>query len=385
MDSIIKSLLLFVLTSAQIIFTALSGQLLAQDVSRANVISRQQSHDSGKDASQRYVCRVNVGGSGLVDRQGNDWQADHIYRNGGFGYLGVGGTFETAHEISGTDDQKIYQSERYQLFGYRFDVPNGDYEIILHLAEIYHQKKGQRLMDIFIEDKLVEHNLDIVEHAGPFAALRLAYSTKDLGIPIRDNRIDIKLKNIKDDTKLSGIEVIQLLEQPELLQVQPAALDFGATQQSLQLDVRNIGVTAVNWAIDQNTLPGWIRVQSPQPGDLAPGGAGSVVVTIVRSALKGGMARGEISVTTGQISLKVPVSAIVAGAAAINIQTKSVNFENGLRHLPFIFSNQGGKILDWAIDKASLPEWVERVYPDHGRLDLEQPAIVILAGCISIN
>ncbi|MFZ5516469.1 MAG: malectin domain-containing carbohydrate-binding protein [Candidatus Zhuqueibacterota bacterium] len=371
MDSNIKRFIVFLIITILLAFAAIEVQLSAQALNRG---STPLPGEQGKGGSQRYVCRVNVGGSILVDIQGNEWQADHIYRNGGFGYLGVGGTYETPNAISGTDNQKIYKTERYQLFGYRFDVPNGDYEIILHFAEIYHQKKGQRLMDIFIEDKLVEQNLDIVGRVGPLAALRLAYSTKELGIPIRDNRIDIKLKNIKDDTKLSGIEVIQLPEQPELLQVQPATLDFGTTLQALSLEVKNIGTTATNWVIDQNSLPNWIRVQSPKSGDLAPGGTEKVMVTIERSALKGGMARGEISVIAGESSLKVPVSAIVAGAAAAEIQTKLMNFENGLRQLPLIFSNQGGKALDWVIDKSSLPAWVERVYPEQGRLDLEQTA-----------
>lgn len=327
-------------------------------------------------SSERYVCRVNVGGESLVDSQGNEWQADHIYRAGGYGYLGVGGTYETANPISGTENQKIYQSERYQLFGYRFEVPNGHYEIILHFAEIYHQKKGNRLINIEIEDTPVEQNLDIVEHVGPNAALRLVYNTKELGIPIRDNRIDIKFKNIKDDTKLSGIEVIQLLEQPTLLQFKPEKLEFGTTQNELDFEIQNIGAKQVNWSVEQNSLPNWIRIQSLSSGVLQANQSAVVKVNISRGMLKGGINNDEITIAASDVKMKVPVSVAVAGAAGLLIQTNILDFENDKRYLTLQFSNNGGNPLDWSIDRAGLPSWISRVYPNRGRLEMGQSIFV---------
>lgn len=52
-------------------------------------------------------------------------------------YYDDGFTFSnSAIGIEGTLDDTIYQSERWGEFVYEIPVPKGDYEIIIHLAEM---------------------------------------------------------------------------------------------------------------------------------------------------------------------------------------------------------------------------------------------------------
>lgn len=353
-----------------LVFVLTSLNVFAQNVRNAH--GRESDARLGQvnnSQSERFERRVNVGGRRYMDSYGNEWLPDHIYRSG-FGYMGMGGTFETTNQISGTENQKIYQSERYQLFGYRFDVPNGHYEIILHFAEIYHKSSGKRLINIEIEDLLVEKHLDIVERVGPNAALKLVYNTKDLGIPIRDERIDIKFTNIKDDTKLSGIEVIQLMEQPTLLRFHPESLDFGADRNDMVLQIENIGATPASWSIEQLSLPKWIRLPIVVDKKLEPGDITSVKLNISRSALSGGIYQDEIIFLANDIKVKLPARVLIAGASDIEIHTKELNFEKGSRNLPLIFSNAGGKPVAWSINADRLPSWVLRIYPNQGRTEI---------------
>jgi Malectin domain len=55
--------------------------------------------------------------------------ADQYYTDG-FTYS------NTAAQIEGTLDDPVYQSERWGSFVYDIPVPSGEYEIIVHLAEM---------------------------------------------------------------------------------------------------------------------------------------------------------------------------------------------------------------------------------------------------------
>jgi Malectin domain len=53
-------------------------------------------------------------------------------------YYNDGFTFSnSAIAIAGTLDDPIYQSERWGEFTYEVPVPKGDYEVIIHFAEMY--------------------------------------------------------------------------------------------------------------------------------------------------------------------------------------------------------------------------------------------------------
>jgi hypothetical protein len=71
---------------------------------------------------------INCGGDEYRDTQGRLWRAD-AYSDGG-------NTFGTTLEIQGTSDDTVYRSERWGEFTYSIPIPEGDYAVILHFAEI---------------------------------------------------------------------------------------------------------------------------------------------------------------------------------------------------------------------------------------------------------
>ena len=75
--------------------------------------------------------RINAGGEAYTDNQGNVWNADQAYEEGvtSWGFYGDDRTVDrgTDIEIRDTLDDRIYQTERYRLSGYKFDLENGSY------------------------------------------------------------------------------------------------------------------------------------------------------------------------------------------------------------------------------------------------------------------
>ena len=331
-----------------------------------------------QNGNKPFECRVNVGGDHWIDPQGKEWLPDKIYREG-YGYLGLSATFTSKETISGTSHPQIYQSERYKLFGYRIDAPNGHYEIVLHFAEIYHDRPGARLMDIKIEGTVVLKNLDIYDRVGKNAALRLVFNTKDLGIPITDRRIDIAIENKLDDTKLSAIEVIQLAEQPSLLKIEPDDLNFGSAINSLPIAITNLGTRASGWKIKTSDLPKWIFITEATEGTIAPEAKTNTKIQVDRSGMSSGIHHGNLTITANDFEKKIAVSIIVAGAAKLSLQTATLDFKDNLRHLPGILANSGGNALNWSIDMSQLPRWIERVYPAKGILKIADTTFINVA------
>ena len=239
-----------------------------------------------------FSIHINVGGRRLTDNQGIEWLEDHIYRSSsGYGYLGLSSVFEKSISVTGTTVPELYQSERYKLFGYRIDVPNGNYIVKLHFAEIYYRQAGKREFDIKIEGHPVKERLDIYNEVGENHALVLEFDTEKLAIPITDNRLDIEFISIKDDTKLSGIEVVQKDTQPTLLLITPTKLDFSDNLDSLQPAIKNIGVKNSTWHLSKgDILDRWIILPSVITGSLNPSEEQHLTIRIDRSCRERGSA-----------------------------------------------------------------------------------------------
>ena len=99
------------------------------------------------------------------DGEGIVWKSDS-------GYYDVGDSYTVPNTISGTDESGLYQSERWSSAGmtYTFDVPNGEYEVVLHFAEIYANSAGFRNFDVAVQGEGVIDDLDIYATVGKFVA-----------------------------------------------------------------------------------------------------------------------------------------------------------------------------------------------------------------------
>jgi hypothetical protein len=72
--------------------------------------------------------------------------------------------------ISGTSDDKLYQTERYGNFSYSIPLANGKYNVTLKFAESYFNASGKRVFSVAIGGTTVISSLDIYAKAGQNAA-----------------------------------------------------------------------------------------------------------------------------------------------------------------------------------------------------------------------
>jgi M6 family metalloprotease-like protein len=157
-----------------------------------------------------YRMRVNAGGAAFTDTQGNQWQADRPFDAGPWGYDGASAaTGATAHAIAGTDNDALYQSDRRWsstegTARYRFSVPNGTYNVILHFAEGEFSQAGQRVFSIKIEGTVRTTNYDIYQQAGHDGA-----ATQVFTVSVSDGLLNLVFPPATGQPKINAIEVQQ--------------------------------------------------------------------------------------------------------------------------------------------------------------------------------
>ncbi|GGK67992.1 hypothetical protein GCM10011405_14940 [Rufibacter glacialis] len=145
--------------------------------------------------------RLNAGG-GALNTSFGAFSADQYY-------TGVSYANFNSKSISGTSDQLLYQTERYgdKTLTYAIPVINGQYKVVLHFAELVHNKAGKRVFDVFLEGAKVMDNYDIVKKVGWRAAV-----TETFTVNVTDGVLDLRLSSLAadggiDNPKISAIEV----------------------------------------------------------------------------------------------------------------------------------------------------------------------------------
>jgi len=161
-------------------------------------------HQSGTNWAppKYYIQRVNVGGGDYIDAKKNRWSADQAHKSGGWGYTG-GRSYKTSASIASTNDDSLYQSERYGAFGYQFDVPDGQYDVTLHFAEIYWNRSNRRKFNVLMEGVLALQSYDIYAKNGKNNASSITFS----GIRVSDGRLNINFVTVFDNPKVSAIAI----------------------------------------------------------------------------------------------------------------------------------------------------------------------------------
>ena len=155
-------------------------------------------------AQTQQPIRVNCGGPAYTDSRGQNWSADYGFNSGG--------TYSTAATISGTPDQKLYQTEHYgETLIYSFPVPSGNYTVNLNFAEIYYSKAGARVMNVKMQGATVFSNLDIYALAGANTAL-----TKSTKVAVNNGTLAIEFDNVAGGSKCSAIEILPAVSGPPL-------------------------------------------------------------------------------------------------------------------------------------------------------------------------
>ena len=181
-------------------------------------------------AQPTVLFRINATGPDYTDTSGNLWTSDV-----GSMPFNVGKEFsvDASVEIAGTDDDTLYQSERYDSLQppemtYSFPVANGNYRVRLYFAEIFFSVMDRRIFDVEIEDNLVLDDYDIVASVGSFTA-----EIKEFVVEVTDGSLDIDFLHVPnpanppasfDNPKISAIMIETAEPDPEITNGDPASL-----------------------------------------------------------------------------------------------------------------------------------------------------------------
>lgn len=156
----------------------------------------------------RFEFLVDCGSaSDHLDTATNDlWLADRVYSAGGWGYVGYANAWSTKQDIvvSSPTIMRLYQTVRYgYAFAYQFDVPNGNYTVELHFAEIFHDRAGRRVFDVIVEGQTVLNDLDVFVAAGG----QLRSIVRSFATTVTDGQLDVVFESVVDLAMVNAIRV----------------------------------------------------------------------------------------------------------------------------------------------------------------------------------
>ncbi len=155
---------------------------------------------------------VNIGSHmQFIDENELVWEADQAYSPGGWGYVGgqkrqFTGWAKKSENITGTDEDPIYQRFLTGLESYRFDVPDGDYQVELRLTDYENDKVGERIFSVEINGQSVIENLDLVDKYGH----RRAFTTRFEVAAVNKQGVKIDFKPVKGEPVLCAIRIRKL-------------------------------------------------------------------------------------------------------------------------------------------------------------------------------
>ncbi len=155
--------------------------------------------------------RINSGSSTSITINGKTWSADTLYSFDNLEpYSNSGVT-----QINGTDEDALYLREQSsngdkKPFRYEIPVPNGDYVVRLHFAELVwgapgngiNGGAGSRVMSISLENELQLINLDVAREVGAATAL-----IKNIPVTVTDGKLNIDFSATVNRPMVMAVEV----------------------------------------------------------------------------------------------------------------------------------------------------------------------------------
>lgn len=164
------------------------------------------------DLVEPFSLRINSGGPSLI-LNSKEFVADSYFNGPSKSY-----TNPAVTTISNTTIDALYLTERSTLsgenaFNYAIPVPNGNYKVTLHFAEIYWGAtnggpggKNRRVFNVAFEEEPLITRLDINEESGSMTAL-----TKVITLQVEDGTLNLDFNATKDQPKISALEIEQVL------------------------------------------------------------------------------------------------------------------------------------------------------------------------------
>lgn len=151
------------------------------------------------------MVAVNAGGN-AVKYDGIDFDADKFFRSGSAN--------STTDPIAGTDQDALFQSERYGVYTYEIPVSEASYDLRLFFNELYHTTAGARIFSVTVEGRSVFTDLDLFAQSGHDTA----YERTLKDVQVTDGSLTISLTAKTDNGTLSGFAIYSAtgeLQEPE--------------------------------------------------------------------------------------------------------------------------------------------------------------------------
>jgi len=173
---------------------------------------RIRSYNAGNtsESSDEIVATTDVGGNGEVVYAINAGGDTYVSPTSGIeyiddentGWVSGGSTYSASNSIGGTQDDTLYQTERYGDFSYAIPLTNSSYDIVLKFAEIYQDNPGNRIFDVEIEEERIIRDLDLIFRTDKYTAYDVV-----MPVSIMDGELNIELISVTDNAKLNALEI----------------------------------------------------------------------------------------------------------------------------------------------------------------------------------
>jgi enterochelin esterase-like enzyme len=163
---------------------------------------------SGTVAS-KLVIRVACGAyEPYTDKNGNVWLPDEVDAPGASLTPPDGMTVERTEifEVPDVAFPQIFQTERYGMSAYEFNLPNGKYTVRLHFAETFTgiYGEGERVYSFAVQGQEPGKDFDIFKEAGGmYKAVQREYK----GVVVTDGKLKITFTPNLENPAINGIEI----------------------------------------------------------------------------------------------------------------------------------------------------------------------------------
>lgn len=159
------------------------------------------------------------------DKSGFCWLPDKEYTVGSWGYIG-GEIFRktpsrigTTSHIKGTRNTPLLQTKRENPDAYRFDVPNGTYELELLFADLYNAPPREAYdlakptnsepvhnqFNIYINDRIAAKGFSPFAECGNNSTISKRYI-----VEVKEGRITVSLERLKGNSFINALKVRKL-------------------------------------------------------------------------------------------------------------------------------------------------------------------------------
>ncbi len=307
------------------------------------------------------LIRINSGG-GNITFGTETWISDAYYSNGS--------GFSNGNAIANTTNDAMYQSERFGNHTYNIPVPSGSYTVKLHFAEIYFTSANQRLFNVSIEGgQATLSSYDVYVKAGGSNTAKVEQFNN---INVTDGTLNISFTNVKDNAKVSGIEVISSTPAANT----PPTVNSPVADQSVAFNTATLALNLANTFADNNGVANLTLSVSGNTNtaivssanlsgntlnlNLAAGQSGSSLIKVKATDAEGLYVEDEFSVTilpapantAPVVSVPIPDQSVLVNTASLAIPLASVfSDNNGVANLTLTVSGNTNTAL---VNSASI-------------------------------